>query len=159
MTTGGTVQVKNSFYEFRIRRVRRSCAHDIGGRIIGIVDVVAAFRHLCANEGREMFMVASLDIGHRIIGVETTAVGTAASVEVHPRETFRGAILAGAVAIVVAHNHPSGDPAPSPNDLELTRRLVSAGELLGIPVLDHVIVTEGGGCCSLRDSYFSLWGV
>lgn len=63
---------------------------------------------------------------------------------VHPREVFKAALLANAAAIVVAHNHPSGDPTPSPDDMEMTRRLVAAGGVLGMSVLDHIIVGHGG---------------
>ena len=62
---------------------------------------------------------------------------------VHPRELFQRAILANCAAVIVAHNHPSGDPSPSPEDIALTRKLVEAGELLDIPVLDHVILGYG----------------
>jgi DNA repair protein RadC len=70
------------------------------------------------------------------------AMGSLSEVEVHPREIFRGAILAGAQAVILVHNHPSGDVSPSPEDLALTRRLKAAGELLGIPMLDHLIVAQ-----------------
>ena len=62
---------------------------------------------------------------------------------VHPREVFKAALLANAASIVLAHNHPSGDPAPSPDDVALTRRLVDAGRLLGVEVLDHIVIGEG----------------
>ena len=68
--------------------------------------------------------------------------GTAHSVEIHPRDVFRRAIRSNAAGIALAHNHPSGDPTPSPEDLELTRRLVECGRLLGIPVVDHVVMTR-----------------
>jgi DNA repair protein RadC len=70
-------------------------------------------------------------------------VGSVNASIVHPREVFKGAIALSAASLLVAHNHPSGDPAPSEEDLALTRRLREAGELLGIPLLDHVIVGEG----------------
>jgi RadC-like JAB domain len=70
---------------------------------------------------------------------------------VHPREIFKPAVLSNAAAIVIGHNHPSGDPTPSHDDLELTARLVKAGQLLGIEVLDHIIIGHDGRYCSLRE--------
>ena len=101
---------------------------------------------------REQFVVALLTVRHRLIGLHTVSVGSLSQSLVHPREVFKPAILAGAAGLVVAHNHPSGDPAPSPEDLALTARLSEAGELLGIRVLDHLIVARGGD----RPSYVSL---
>jgi len=74
--------------------------------------------------------------------VEEIARGHLTGVEVHPREVFKGAILNNAAQMIVAHNHPSGDPEPSPQDATLTKRLVEAGRVLGIPVRDHVVVGE-----------------
>ena len=100
---------------------------------------------------REVFAVALLTIRHRILGLHTVSVGCLTSSLVHPREVFKPAILAGAAALLLAHNHPSGDPEPSAEDIALTRRLVSAGQLLGIEVLDHLILGESGRFVSLRE--------
>ena len=92
---------------------------------------------------QEAFVVFALDNKHRVIGQPiVTAVGTASSVEVHPRDVFREAIRRNASAVIVSHCHPSGDPAPSMQDKELTSRLNRAAEVLGIPLLDHVIVSQ-----------------
>jgi len=72
---------------------------------------------------------------------------------VHPREVFQPAIAIGAVALVIAHNHPSGDPSPSAEDLEVTRRLADAGRLLGVTLLDHIVWTRGGAFHSVRESH------
>jgi DNA repair protein RadC len=93
---------------------------------------------------REHFVVFDLDVRHRIIARRVVHVGTLAGVEVHPREVFRDAVVNAAAAVILAHNHPSGDPSPSRQDLELTARLRQVGELLGITVLDHVIVAAEG---------------
>jgi len=74
---------------------------------------------------------------------------------VHPREVFRPAIMASAAAMILVHNHPSGDPEPSRDDFELTKRLVRAGELLGIPVLDHLIVVRSGFLSLKREGHLS----
>lgn len=100
---------------------------------------------------REVFAVALLTIRHRVLGLHTVSVGCLTSSLVHPREVFKPAILAGAAALLLAHNHPSGDPEPSAEDIALTRRLVSAGQLLGIEVLDHLILGEAGRFVSLRE--------
>jgi DNA repair protein RadC len=100
---------------------------------------------------REVFAVALLTIRHRLLGLHTVSVGCLSSSLVHPREVFKPAILAGSAALLLAHNHPSGDPEPSAEDLALTRRLMAAGTLLGIEVLDHVILGEAGRFVSLRE--------
>ncbi len=92
---------------------------------------------------REHFVVMLLDTKNRVIGFNVVAVGTIDSALVSPRETFKPALLANATAIIVAHNHPSGDPTPSPEDIAVTRQLVAAGKLLDIEVLDHLIIGEG----------------
>jgi DNA repair protein RadC len=100
---------------------------------------------------REIFTVALLTVRHRVLGLHTVSVGCLTSSLVHAREVFKPAILAGAAAVLLAHNHPSGDPEPSSEDVALTRRLVSAGQLLGIEVLDHLILGEAGRFVSLRE--------
>src|SRR6187401_2222570 len=88
----------------------------------------------------EQFGVLLLDTKHRVVRTTRLSVGTLDASIVHPREVFRAATAAGVAALVLFHNHPSGDPTPSADDVALTRRLVRAGELMGIAVLDHVIV-------------------
>ena len=101
----------------------------------------------------ESFAVAMLDSRHRVVAVAVVSTGTLNSALVHPREVFGPAIRLGTVAaIIVGHNHPSGDNTPSAEDEDVTRRLVDGGKLLGIPVLDHVIVCPDGAWCSLRES-------
>ncbi|MBI3324346.1 MAG: DNA repair protein RadC [Candidatus Omnitrophica bacterium] len=91
---------------------------------------------------KEHVVALLLDTRHRPIRLAPIAVGSLSASLVHPRELFKEAILASAAAIIVAHNHPSGDPQPSEHDLILTRRLVQAGRLLGIEVLDHLIIAD-----------------
>ena len=90
----------------------------------------------------ERFGVLLLDTRHRLVRTRILSVGSLDASVVHPREVFREAILAGAAAIVLFHNHPSGDPSPSRDDLALTRRLVTAGDLVGIDVIDHLILAD-----------------
>ena len=85
-----------------------------------------------------------LNARHEVTCKETVSIGSLNASIVHPREVFKPAVLASAASIVLVHNHPSGDPEPSEEDVSITKRLVDAGELLGIGVLDHVIVAERG---------------
>ena len=109
-------------------------------------EAAAAFVAVLAEEPVEVFAMLCLTTTHRVIAIHEVSRGTLDSVLVHPREVFKAALLANAAAIIVGHNHPSGDPTPSPEDLALTRRLVQVGDILGIPVLDHVVVGDG---CSI----------
>jgi DNA repair protein RadC len=90
----------------------------------------------------EHFGLLLLDTKHRVIRTTLLSVGTLDASIVHPREVFRAAASAGAAAILLFHNHPSGDPAPSADDITLTKRMMRAGDLMGITVLDHIIVAE-----------------
>jgi DNA repair protein RadC len=94
--------------------------------------------------------VLLLDARHRVLHARVLTRGTADATPMHPRDVFREAALAGAAALVLFHNHPSGDPLPSTEDLQLTRRMIEAGELMGITVVDHVILGDTN-YCSLRD--------
>ena len=107
---------------------------------------------------QEQFFVFLLNRKNRIKGVCRVSIGTASSALVHPREVFRPAVMESASAIIVAHNHPSGDPAPSSADIRITRQLKEAAGVLGIDLLDHVIVGEpehtsnGSGFYSFNDN-------
>jgi DNA repair protein RadC len=100
---------------------------------------------------REHFVAFYLDARHRLLVLETVAVGSLNASLVHPREVFRPAVAVGAAALVVAHNHPSGCPRPSREDLELTARLEDCGRLMGIELLDHLVVGRRD-VVSLRES-------
>ncbi|HEY8341348.1 MAG TPA: DNA repair protein RadC [Egibacteraceae bacterium] len=91
---------------------------------------------------RERCLLVSLDTKHRVLAVATVSVGTADHTFMAPREVFRDALLTGASAIVVAHNHPSGDPTPSADDRQVTRRLAQAGAAVGVDLLDHLVVGD-----------------
>jgi DNA repair protein RadC len=109
-------------------------------------DAADVFRHYHAamRELRfEQFRVLLLDGRHRVIREELVSQGTLTTSPVHPREVFAPAIRHSAAAVVLVHNHPSGDPTPSADDLDITRRLAEVGRLVGIRVLDHVVVGDG----------------
>lgn len=113
-------------------------------RVVGCAADVAA---LCGEEmaayDREHFRLVALDSKNRLILMEDVSVGSLSASLVHPRELFKTAVRNSAAGIVVVHNHPSGDVTPSRADIELTRRLAKAGDVLGIDLLDHVIVGDG----------------
>ena len=106
--------------------------------------VVAFVGPKLRTEQREHFLVLLLNARHEVMAKETVSVGSLNASIVHPREVFRPAIVHSAASVLLVHNHPSGDPEPSEEDLTITKRLVEAGELLGIQVLDHVIVATRG---------------
>jgi len=121
-----------------------------GARLGGGADV---FRHYHASMRElrhEQFRVLMLDGKHRVLREELISQGTLTSSPIHPREVFAPAIRHSAAALVMVHNHPSGDPTPSADDLEVTRRLCEVGLLVGIRVVDHVIVGDGQ-YCSMAD--------
>lgn len=126
----------------RVALVRESTVRSEMRTIRGPSDAAAILREMIGDYDREAFAVLFVNAKHRVIGAHIAGVGTLDSARTGPREVFRAALLAGAKAVILGHNHPSGDPAPSHADLHLTTRLVKAGELLGIAVLDHVIVGE-----------------
>jgi len=111
-----------------------------------IYDLLADLKH----EKQEHFVVILLDAKNRVIRVANVHIGTLTMSVVGPREVFRIAVREGASSIIVAHNHPSGDPTPSPEDLEVTQRLVEVGKMLDIPVLDHVIIGDPGSVSFTR---------
>ncbi len=106
-------------------------------------EVAALYMDEMRHLKKEHFKVLFLNTKNEILSAENTSIGNLNSSIVHPREVFRNAVKKGAAAIIVIHNHPSGNPTPSQNDLDITRRLEEAGQLLGIPVLDHLIIGDG----------------
>ena len=97
------------------------------------------------SSDREIFAVMLLNTKNHVIGINVVSVGSLTASIVHPREVFKAACLANATNIILTHNHPSGDPAPSKEDISITSRLVQAGRLMDIPVLDHIIIGDGTG--------------
>jgi DNA repair protein RadC len=89
-------------------------------------------------------MILHLDSKHRILRDEVVSVGALTGTVAHPREVFKSAIKESAHSVILVHNHPSGDPTPSDEDLQMTKRLIESGEILGIKVLDHVIIGREG---------------
>ena len=106
-------------------------------------DVLKEVNHIKENK-KENFIVLYLDARNKLSHKETVSIGTLNANLVHPREVFEPAVRNLAAQIILVHNHPSGDPEPSEDDLEITKRLVEAGKILGIEVMDHIVVTKNG---------------
>ena len=138
--------------ELRLQYVATDPAVTIDGRaaLSTPTDAAAALRPLLEDEPCEVFAILLLNTKHRAIGLHVVSRGTLDSTTVHPREVFKAAIVANAAAIITAHNHPSGDQTPSPNDLAAWTRLDSAAAILGIDCLDHLVIGHDGRTFSAR---------
>lgn len=101
------------------------------------------------QETKEHFIALHLDVKNRILCIDRVSTGTMTNSFVHPREVFKTALLSSAASLILIHNHPSGSPNPSRDDIALTEKLKKAGEIVGIPILDHVII--GDGYVSLKE--------
>ena len=120
-------------------------------QVMGPGDAAAYLMPEYGSRPVEQFGVLLLDTRHRVIRPVLVSIGSQDATPVQPREVFRQAVLASATAVVLFHNHPSGDPQPSQDDVHLTLRMVAAGELMGIAIVDHVILGDGR-YCSLKES-------
>ncbi len=120
---------------------RRNC--HLGAHIAHPSDLIPFVNHY-AMSGKEHFLAVSLNGGHDIIKIHVVAVGTCNRLSVHPRDVFSDAIKENAAAIVLCHNHPSGNSTPSDEDIETTRSLIEASKIVGIPILDHIIINYNG---------------
>ncbi len=136
-----------------VRTTRLLAAFELGFRASGPspraglavrspVDIHPLLREEFRGLDRERFLALYLDTRHRIVAAETVSIGSLNASLVHPREVFKPAVAMSAAAVIVAHNHPSGDPSPSGDDLDLTARLDRCGDLLGIAILDHLVVGD-----------------
>ncbi len=127
---------------YRVTLVRESSITAPTPRLRGAQQAAELLRQYLGPVDREHFVVILLDRKNAPIGINTVSIGSLTASVVHMRETFKAAILANAAAILCGHNHPSGDPEPSREDRALTQRLVEAGKLLGIAVLDHIVLVR-----------------
>jgi DNA repair protein RadC len=134
-------------YEYRFQRRR---VGELSSPISTPIDVLPVLTPLFEGAESERLIVLALNTKNRVIGAETVYVGNVAGAPVRVGELFRLGVRLNASSIIVAHNHPSGDPTPSSDDLSITGELVKAGKLLDIGVLDHIVVAEGGRHLSLR---------
>lgn len=127
-----------------IEKIHLSCPQDVAEFLMPRLRYAA----------KEQFVVILLNNKNKVIGTEVVSEGSLSSSIVHPREVFAPAILHHAAAIMVAHNHPSGDPKPSIEDEEVTRQLLRSGKVLGIPLIDHVIIGDGNYYSFLENEAF-----
>lgn len=127
---------------YRVKLVRDGSQAVERKKVVSPVTAANLLHQYLDGADREHFVVLLLDTHHQIIGIHTVTIGTLDTSLIHPREVFKPAILANASAVLLAHNHPSGDPTPSAEDRAVTRQLVAAGELIGIQVVDHVILGD-----------------
>lgn len=111
--------------------------------ICGSADAYKILRDWFLDADRESFVILMLNSKNRVIGINQVSVGSLNSSLVHPREVLKPLILHNAAAAILAHNHPSGDPVPSAEDLALTKRLRTIGEVVSIKILDHIVVGDG----------------
>ena len=128
---------------YRISLVRESNIQLDRAQLRSSESASKVLRSYLGDTDREHFVVILLDRKNRMIGINTVSIGSLTASIVHPREVMKPAILSNAAAVVLGHNHPSGDPQPSHEDKSLTRRLVEAGKALGIDVLDHIVIGDG----------------
>jgi DNA repair protein RadC len=130
------------------------CEFKPGEPLRGAGDVYAHFRERLASEKREYFYAVLLDNKHRKIKDVPVSQGSLTSSIVHPRDVFAPVVRESAAAVIFVHNHPSGDPTPSKEDIEITRRLREVGDLMGVRVLDHIVVGKGRYVSFVDDGYW-----
>ncbi|MCL6522986.1 MAG: DNA repair protein RadC [Firmicutes bacterium] len=126
----------------RVELVRERSVSYAGRTIRSPRDAVRMVRPLIERSDRERFVALYLSTRRTVHAIHEVGVGDIDSAPAHPREVFTAALLANAAAVIVAHNHPSGDPEPSPDDVAVTKRLVEAGRLLGVELLDHLVIGD-----------------
>jgi DNA repair protein RadC len=141
----GVGQAKAARLAAAFELTRRLRARTRGARVVlsSPAAVYAAFAPIMEDLAREVFRVALLDAQNGLLRDRVVSEGTLSATLVHPREVFKPAILESAASVILVHNHPSGDPTPSREDLRLTRQLVECGRLLDLPVHDHVVIGRG----------------
>ena len=139
----GTIRLRELTVRYAVKKDVQGQPVIIGRAVSGPKDCAEALISLLQDEPTEVFAMLCLTTKHRVIAYHEVSRGQLDSTIVHPREVFKVAVLANAAAIVVCHCHPSGDPAPSTEDLSVTRRLAAAGQIMGITVLDHIIIGDG----------------
>jgi DNA repair protein RadC len=148
-----------------VKAVRIAAACEIGRRLRGFSnheklhirqaeDVAGLLMDEMRHLDREEFRGVFLDAKNQVLEIRTVAVGNLHGALVHPREVYKNAVRRSCAAVIMVHNHPSGDPTPSDNDIAVTRRLKKAGEVLGIELLDHLIIGDGNHVSLKESGYF-----
>lgn len=139
-------------FELKVIRERKE-GYGLRQQFRSSQEIYETFRDRFIRADREEFVVLLLDAKNKLLGFHVVSVGSLTSSLVHPREVYKVAILGNAAAIILLHNHPSGDPTPSAEDLHITNRLCQIGEVLGIQVLDHVVIGDGRHVSFVEDGY------
>ncbi len=144
--------------KYIVPEMRLALIKEPGGKplSIGGPDDLERFVEPLKHYSEEHFVAFHLDAKNQVTGYHIVSHGTVSASLVHPREVFKAALLANSHAIIVAHNHPAGSMAPSVEDIEVTETLIKAGDLMGIKVIDHIIVSSNG-LCSLRETRSFMW--
>ena len=150
--TTGAVNRLSAVFEVAKRYGERE--FKIGEAFRGSGDIYAHFREHLATEPRESFYAVLLDNKHRKIRDVVVSQGSLTASIVHPRDVFHQVVRHSAAAVIFVHNHPSGDPTPSKEDIEITRRLREVGDIMGVRVLDHIIVGKGRYVSFVDDGYW-----
>lgn len=131
--------------ELVVQYRRRLTASPHAGKLVKTpAEAAAVLADLIGEEAVEVFGVLCLNTRHRLLAYHQVSRGGISATFVSPREVFQAAFLGHAASLVLCHNHPSGDPTPSPDDRALTHRLVNAGMLIGVEIVDHIIIGHGG---------------
>ena len=143
-----SIKEKEEIKIVSLRMVKESSLREQYGKIGSPADVNEMVRTMIGSNDREHFGVICLDTKNQPTHISIVSIGTLNSSTVHPREVFKTAILSNSAGIILFHNHPSGNTVPSGADIEMTKRLMEAGQIIGIPVIDHLIVSE--------ESYLSM---
>ena len=122
------------------------------GRVRTSDDVVRLFQPLLHEEPGEVFLVIGMSAKGDMLGAHVASRGILNSALIEPREVFRFAIVANAASVILIHNHPSGDPTPSQEDLLMTGRMLRAADIMGIPIFDHIIISSAGASVSMQEN-------
>src|SRR5215510_11482531 len=136
---------------YRVTLVREGKMPTYESRIRSSANAYSVLQEFLSDTDREHFVIMMLDQKNQVIGINTVSIGSLNASIVHPREVYKPAILSNCAALILGHNHPSGDPQPSKEDRAITQRLKEAGALLGISVLDHLVIGADGRYFSFAD--------
>jgi DNA repair protein RadC len=139
----GMMRLRELTVRYAVRKDHEGQPIVVGRELGSPRETASALMTALQDQPGEVFAILCVSTKLRVIAYHEVSRGTLDATLVHPREVFKAALLANAAAIILTHNHPSGDPIPSADDVQLTRRLVDAGALLGVEVLDHIIVGDG----------------
>ncbi|PAE37547.1 JAB domain-containing protein [Bacillus sp. 7884-1] len=138
----------------KIKQIVKEIDEELIDRVYGPFEVNKAAHYLIGDDDREVFLVICLNTFHNIIAVHRCHIGSLSATIMSPRDVFKAGILNNASAIIVAHNHPSTHLLPSEKDFEVTKTLLKAGNILEIPLLDHIIINSNGDYLSFKEEGF-----